>query len=80
MYTMMYETSFRLIHCNTLKFQDKPSLPTDQKFALQQNSEVATVLKSDREGDLSFILDSARAWSISGLTGSFLSRGLPKIL
>ena len=80
MYTMMSETSFRLIHCNTLKFQDKPSLRTGQNPRYNKTVNVATVLKTDREGDLPFSLDSARAFSISGVTGSFLSRGLPKVL
>ena len=34
MYITMSGTFIRLIHCNTLKFQEKPSLRTGQKYAL----------------------------------------------
>jgi len=40
----------------------------------------ATVLKSDKEGDLSEILEDASALSISGVMGSFFDLAFPRIL
>ena len=37
MYIKCLKLSLRLIYCNTLKFQDKPILWTDQKSALQHS-------------------------------------------
>ena len=40
----------------------------------------ATVLKSDKEGDLSEILEVTRAFNISLVMGSFFALGFPRIL
>ena len=54
---------------NSLK-RKKPALPKRHK---------ATVLKSDKEGDLSEILDVS-AFNVSLVMGSFFAFGFPRIL